>query len=206
MTESDNIFAQWNARIAPPDAAAAARAKARWDGIAKPLNGLGKLETAIERIAGLTGDARVSIDRRAVAVLCADNGIVAEGVTQTDASVTAVMAERIAQPSHPFVPDFLNVNPDDLRIAPGNIDALDRTIQSLSDGKYRLPVLVRKYFSCHARLVCFNVDPLFSDSLDGLIFLRYSDFPKNTTRAVLRGLPDEVQDAVWTRFYGEPRP
>ena len=115
-------------------------------------------------------------------------------------------AERIAQPSHPFVPDFLNVNPDDLRIASGNIDALDRTIQSLSDGKYRLPVLVRKYFSCHARLVCFNVDPLFSDSLDGLIFLRYSDFPKNTTRAVLRGLPDEVQDAVWTRFYGEPRP
>ena len=115
-------------------------------------------------------------------------------------------AERIAQPSHPFVPDFLNVNPADLRIAPENIDALDRTIQALSDGKYRLPVLVRKYFSCNARLVCFNVDPLFCDSLDGLIFLRYSDFPKNTTRAVLRGLPDELQDAVWTRFYHEPRP
>ena len=115
-------------------------------------------------------------------------------------------AERIAQPSHPFVPDFLNVNPEDLRITPGNIDALDRTIQALSDGKYRLPVLVRKYFSCNARLVCFNVDPLFCDSLDGLIFLRYGDFPKNTTRAVLRGLPDELQDAVWTRFYNEPRP
>ena len=54
--------------------------------------------------------------------------------------------------------------------------------------------------------MCFNVDPLFCDSLDGLIFLRYSDFPKNTTRAVLRGLPDELQDAVWTRFYNEPRP
>jgi putative hemolysin len=115
-------------------------------------------------------------------------------------------AARIAQPSHPFVPDFLAVNPDDLRIAPGNIDALDRTLLALSDGKYRLPVLVRKYFSCGARLVCFNVDPLFCDSLDGLIFLKYSDFPKNTTRAVLRGLPDELQDAVWMRFYGEPRP
>ena len=115
-------------------------------------------------------------------------------------------AARIAQPSHPFVPDFLAVNPDDLRIAPGNIDALDRALLALSDGKYRLPVLVRKYFSCGARLVCFNVDPLFCDSLDGLIFLKYSDFPKNTTRAVLRGLPDELQDAVWMRFYGEPRP
>ena len=115
-------------------------------------------------------------------------------------------AERIAAPSHPFEPDFLAVNPDDLHIAPGNIDALDRALLALSDGKYRLPVLVRKYFSCGARLVCFNVDPLFCDSLDGLIFLRYSDFPKNTTRAVLRGLPDELQDAVWMRFYNEPRP
>ena len=115
-------------------------------------------------------------------------------------------AERIAQPSHPFEPDFLAVNPEDLHVAPGNIDALDRALLALSDGKYRLPVLVRKYFTCGARLVCFNVDPLFCDSLDGLIFLKYSDFPKNTTRAVLRGLPDELQDAVWERFYGEPRP
>ena len=115
-------------------------------------------------------------------------------------------AERIALPSHPFEPDFLAVNPDDLHVAAGNIDALDRALLSLSDGKYRLPVLVRKYFTCGAKLVCFNVDPLFCDSLDGLIFLKYSDFPKNTTRAVLRGLPDELQDAVWERFYGEPRP
>ena len=115
-------------------------------------------------------------------------------------------AKEIAQPSHPFTPDFLSVRPDDLGIAPGNIDALDRTLQTLSDGKYRLPVLVRKYFCCGARLVCFNVDPLFSDSLDGLIFLRFTDFPRNTMRSFLRGLPDELQDAVWTRFYNEPRP
>ena len=115
-------------------------------------------------------------------------------------------AERIAQPSHPFTPVFLSVNPDDLMIPPGNIDALDRALLALSDGKYRLPVLVRKYFSCNAKLVCFNVDPLFCDSLDGLIFLNYGDFPKNTTRAVLRGLPEDVQDAVWMRFYHEPRP
>ena len=115
-------------------------------------------------------------------------------------------ADEIAMPTHPFEPDFLSVNPDDLHIAPGNIDAMDRTLMALSDGKYRLPVLVRKYFSCGAKLVCFNVDPLFGDCLDGLIFLKYSDFPKNTTRAILRGLPDELQDAVWERFYNEPRP
>ena len=90
-------FLRWNAAIVPPDRAAAARAKARWDGIAKPLDGLGKLETAVVRIAGITGSEQVSLDRRTVLVLCADNGVVKEGVTQTDASVTATMARRISE-------------------------------------------------------------------------------------------------------------
>lgn len=90
-------FLTLNALIAPQNKAATARAKAHWDGVAKPLNGLGKLETAVVRIAGVTGDENVSIDRRTVLVLCADNGIVKEGVTQTDASVTATMARRISE-------------------------------------------------------------------------------------------------------------
>jgi len=115
-------------------------------------------------------------------------------------------AERVAVPTHPFTPDFLRVDPDGLLQVPdGNIDLFDRLLSALSDGKYRLPVLVRKYFSCSARLVLFNVDPDFCDSLDGLIFLKYSDFPQKTIRAILRGLPDELQDEVWTHFYGTPR-
>ncbi|MBR0507535.1 MAG: nicotinate-nucleotide--dimethylbenzimidazole phosphoribosyltransferase [Clostridia bacterium] len=90
-------FAAWNAAIAPQDTAAMARAKVRWDGVAKPLDGLGKLETAVVRIAGAIGSENVRIDRRTVLVLCADNGIVKEGVTQTDASVTATMARRISE-------------------------------------------------------------------------------------------------------------
>jgi hypothetical protein len=54
--------------------------------------------------------------------------------------------------------------------------------------------------------VCFNVDPDFGSCLDCLIFLRYADYPQNTTRSILRGLPEDVQDAVWLRFYGEKRP
>jgi len=45
----------------------------------------------------------------------------------------------------------------------------------------------------------------FSDSLDGLIFLKYSDFPQKTIRAILRGLPDALQDEVWMHFYGTSR-
>lgn len=91
------VFAAWNAAIAPPDEEAARLSKLHWDTIAKPLDGLGKLETAVTRIAALTGKENVSIEKRAVAVLCADNGVVEEGVTQTDSSVTATMAGNVAQ-------------------------------------------------------------------------------------------------------------
>lgn len=58
-------------------------------------------------------------------------------------------APAVATPTTPFSPDFLAVNPDDLlQIPDGKIDLLDRFLGTLSEGKVRLPVLVRKYFSC----------------------------------------------------------
>ena len=90
-------FKKLNEKILPPDAAAEQAAWAHWDGIAKPLRALGRLEEDVVRIAALTGSTDVDIARRAVLVLCADNGVVCEGVTQTDASVTAVMAGEISR-------------------------------------------------------------------------------------------------------------
>ena len=72
------------------------RAKARWDSIAKPLGSLGALEEAVIRIAGMTGSADVDISKRAVVVMCADNGVVAQGVTQTGQEVTAIVAENMS--------------------------------------------------------------------------------------------------------------
>lgn len=112
-------------------------------------------------------------------------------------------AESIAGPTHPFQPDFMSVNPDQLlQFSNPGIDSLDRLIASVSDGKCRLPVLVRKYFSCNAKAVCFNVDPDFGNSLDCTIFLKHSDFPEVTFRSIVRGLPEELQDGIFMHFYG----
>jgi len=83
--------------IPPPDAAAMAEAQRRWDDIAKPLGSLGLLESAVVKIAGLTGSADVSIEKKAVVVMCADNGVVCEGVTQTGQEITALVAGNIAK-------------------------------------------------------------------------------------------------------------
>ena len=64
--------------------------------LAKPLGGLGALETTLESAAALTGSAALDLSKRAVLVLCADNGVVAHGVSQTDQSVTRTVAENLA--------------------------------------------------------------------------------------------------------------
>ena len=83
-------------QITPPDETARAEAQRRWDNCAKPLGSLGLLEAAVCDIAALTGDADVELSPRAVLVLCADNGVVARGVAQTDSAVTAIAARQLA--------------------------------------------------------------------------------------------------------------
>ena len=72
-------------------------AKRHWDKIAKPLHGLGILEDQVIQIAAILGKEDINIKKKAVVVMCADNGIVCEGVTQTDQSVTAIVTNNFAK-------------------------------------------------------------------------------------------------------------
>ena len=84
-------------QIKPADQGAIAAARAHWDTVAHPLNSLGLLEDAVVRIAGASGTAAVDITKRAVVAMCADNGVVAEGVTQSGQDVTAIIAENMGR-------------------------------------------------------------------------------------------------------------
>lgn len=83
--------------VRPADEAAVEACRKHWDGIAKPLNGLGKLEALIGKIAGIQRSADVALERKAVVIFCADHGVVEEGVTQTDSSVTRIVTENFAK-------------------------------------------------------------------------------------------------------------
>ena len=79
-------------KIIPPDAQIYAQVKASWDKIAKPLDGLGQFETMFAQIGAITGSSSLSIEKKVILTMCADNGIVAEGVSQSGQEVTAVVA------------------------------------------------------------------------------------------------------------------
>ena len=93
----ETTLSQLNTRIGPLDKNAMAEAQRRWDSIAHPLNSLGMLERDIIRIAGITGDPNVDLSKKAVVAMCADNGVVAEGVTQTGQEVTAIVTENMSK-------------------------------------------------------------------------------------------------------------
>ncbi len=67
----------------------------QWDSIAKPLDSLGKLEDLIARLGAVQGTVTPKLEKTAMIVFCADNGIVEAGISQSDQSVTRICAENI---------------------------------------------------------------------------------------------------------------
>lgn len=84
-------------RILPADEEIMALSKKRWMSIGKPLFSLGELERQITRISGIKKIVCYELKRKALIVMCADNGIVEEGVTQTGQEVTGIVADHFTR-------------------------------------------------------------------------------------------------------------
>ena len=64
------------------------KAKERLDSLAKPLGSLGILEDLCIKLAGITGVIRNEITKKAIIIMCADNGVVEEGIASGPQSLT----------------------------------------------------------------------------------------------------------------------
>lgn len=97
MTKNDTLGGVLAAiRPDPREGAARRAAHEKWASVAKPLGSLGLLETALEDAAALTLSPELDLSRRALLLLCADNGVVAQGVAQSDHTVTAAVTRNAA--------------------------------------------------------------------------------------------------------------
>lgn len=84
-------------QIQPIDRESMRLAQARWMSVAKPLFSLGKLEEAVIRMAGIRRTPEYTLDKKGLVIMCADNGVVCEGVTQTGQEVTAIVADNFTK-------------------------------------------------------------------------------------------------------------
>lgn len=72
------------------------KVKKNWDKIAKPLDGMGKFESITAQIGAILGTDEIDISKKAVIIMCADNGIVEEGISQSGQEVTLAVAKEMA--------------------------------------------------------------------------------------------------------------
>ena len=149
MQSWNSIEALLEAASAPADEAARAAAHRHWASLAHPLGSLGLLETMLEDAAALTGSPRLNFDKRAVVLLCADNGVVAQGVTQTGPEVTAAVARGFAAGESPVcrmaAAARCAVVPVDMGILnfPGVPGVLDRRVGNGTGDITRGPAMTR---------------------------------------------------------------
>ena len=80
--------------------------------------------------------------------------------------------------------------------AEADLTKLDKIIDELEPGSLRLPVLIKKYIKQNARLVAFNVDPLFNNAIDGLMYIRISDIPDSTMKPVMEEFQKELEQKL----------
>ncbi len=74
-----------------------------------------------------------------------------------------------------------------------DLNKFDRLIEEVEPGSLRLPVLIKKYIKQNAKVVAFNVDPLFNNAVDGLMYIKIADLPESTVKPVMEEFQAELE-------------
>lgn len=73
------------------------KTRERWDSLVKPLGSLGSLEEVAIKISGITGKVNNKLEKKAIVVMAADNGVYEEKVASAPQIVTTVLTEGMVQ-------------------------------------------------------------------------------------------------------------
>jgi putative hemolysin len=97
------------------------------------------------------------------------------------------------KPRNEYIPD---VNPETTpldilsKTTKEDLKKLDKMIDEIELGHFRLPALLKKYLGQNGKIIGFNVDPKFNNALDGLLVMDLFSVPVET----LEGLSKEMND------------
>lgn len=92
------------------------------------------------------------------------------------------------KPKKKFKVDFSKIDTRALLSGEDTLKNLDSLISEVETRNVKVPVLLRQYIGLNAKIIGFNIDPKFSDSLDGFLVLD------------LRKIPEDMLDKLTQNF------
>ncbi|MCC8424009.1 lysophospholipid acyltransferase family protein [Mucilaginibacter sp. UR6-11] len=87
---------------------------------------------------------------------------------------------QFVKPRKKFKVDFSSIDTDLLMSGEDSFKGLDQLISQIETHNMKVPVLLRQYIGLNAKIISFNIDPKFSDSLDGFLVLDLENVPQDT--------------------------
>lgn len=84
---------------------------------------------------------------------------------------------HLVKPRKQFKVDFSKIDADLLTVASSSLKSLDNLIAEIETTHIKMPVLLRQYIALNGKIICFNIDPKFSDCLDGFLVVDLQNVP-----------------------------
>ncbi|MDB4903792.1 MAG: hypothetical protein JWQ63_3073 [Mucilaginibacter sp.] len=86
---------------------------------------------------------------------------------------------QFVRPRKKFKVDLASIDTDLLMSGEDSFKSLDNLISEVETRNMKVPVLLRQYIALNAKIICFNIDPKFSDCLDGFLVLDLEKVPQD---------------------------
>ena len=88
------------------------------------------------------------------------------------------------KPKNKFKADLSPIDTDLLIENSESLKDLDSLIGDIETSHMKIPVLLRQYLNLNAKIICFNIDPKFSDCLDGFLVVDTHQIPADILEKV----------------------
>lgn len=86
---------------------------------------------------------------------------------------------RFIKPKNKFKADLSPIDMNLLIESSESLKDLDSLIGDIENSQLKIPVLLRQYMNLNAKIICFNIDPKFSDCLDGFLMVDIENIPQD---------------------------
>jgi putative hemolysin len=81
------------------------------------------------------------------------------------------------KPKNKFKADLSPMDTDLLTGSSDTLKDLDSLISDIENSHIKIPVMLRQYLNLNAKIISFNIDPKFSDCLDGFLVVDMQNIP-----------------------------